>query len=1188
MFKQLIRILSWNIKGCKETIDGLKTNKLEVEEIINHFNKYDIICIQEMHEDRENVKNIHIPNFAPGIHYTRPKRKKSMSSSGGISVFIKEHLRQQVCILPRSNSDMVWIKMGGINNNDIFIGCVYIPPVTSSFGRDNSLKIWDSLEENIEELATRGDIILCGDFNARTARISDYIEMDDDDDDDHSDHLPNNYSFEDLHNRNSMDKLVQKSGRRLISICIDNNMYILNGRTLGDLDGRFTCYNHNGSSVVDYFICSKALKQDILSMTVHPLSQYSDHCPIELNIVASPFHKKTKKYCSPDNSSFKTSHENSGKKNEYKWDNLSEEKFKKAITMPWIQDQLLQIENQVNSYFQDNTTTSVDKVNEIVNEFTDIMSSVANISLSKKNKQNKRKKKKNKKWFDMDCYIQKKEIKSILNALNRQPYNQYIREKYFAKRKIYNRCIKEKKRKYKNILVNKLNDDLNKDPSTAWRTLKELQTMGERITHKHHISTSKWISHLENIIGKDIEVKEEQRKKIKDELDNIGQCYHVGSSVMDRIISDKEVKEACLHQKNKKSPGKDGITNEMIKTSLPKTMIIIKNIFNMIFSTGIYPDNWKNGINIPLYKNGNPLDVNNYRGITLTSTLGKIFSTIINTRINLYLDNENILIKEQAGFRKKYRTTDQIFIIKKIIDQALNVKNGRLYGCFVDFQKAFDNVWHDALLTKLFRTGIKGKCYNIIKDMYTNASICAKSEDRYSREVMIKKGVHQGSTLSPTLFNIFINDITQNLLDNDSPKIEAFSTYRIPCLLYADDLVVFSVSKKGLQRKLDHLNEYCNKWGMKINKTKTKVVVFSKVNPKVHISFRFGEDIIETAEEYKYLGVILHKRGHFIRAQDHLSKQANKALHTLRRTFRRTDINFDIISQLYDSLIMPISTYAAEIWFPHRLKGKKELDLNDLFKECLSNKFSHEMLHSKFCRQFLGVHKKAMVLPVLGELGRYPITLKIICQVISYWIHILERPKTSHLSMLYDHMYNVAHDNNPWISFVKQILHTLGLDHVWKNQFTFSGKRLKHVILQKLEGKYMQFWTEKVNSSSKLEFYRIVTKEYETASYLTNDIDFKYKQALCKLRISAHDLKIEKGRYDNTPKENRLCQRCGVIENELHMLDTCIEYKHFREQLMKQVNKSIPVYTMPSQLLLEDNLQFMLGKFVYNCFLKKT
>ena len=476
---------------------------------------------------------------------------------------------------------------------------------------------------------------------------------------------------------------------------------------------------------------------------------------------------------------------------------------------------------------------------------------------------------------------------------------------------------------------------------------------------------------------------------------------------------------------------------------------------------------------------------------------------------------------------KKYRTTDQIFIIKKLIDHAIKVRHGRLYGCFVDFQKAFDNVWHDALFVKLSRIGINGKCYNIIKNMYTNATVGAKSLDGFSKEFIIRKGVHQGSTLSPTLFNIFINDITQHLLDKDSPRIDYTSHYRIPCLLYADDLVIFSTTKKGLQEKLNHLHEYCQKWGIAINKDKTKVVIFTKKDPQIKHFFRCGESIIETADEYKYLGVILHKNGSLIRAQEHLSKQATKALHAFRRTFHRTEIDVNIILKMYDSLITPISTYGGEIWFPHRSETKKTLNLSDLFKECLSTKFHHEQVHSKFCKQTLGVHKKAMLLPVLGELGRFPITLNIICNVITYWLHILDISQTSHLRVIYDHIYVHSQDHDPWVSFVKQSLHMLGLNHVWKNQFTFSVRRLRYIISEKLETKYIEYWKEKVNMSSKLKFYRTAVKGYQTAAYLSI-ADIKYKQALCKLRISAHDLKIETGRYTNIPKENRLCIKWDI------------------------------------------------------------
>ena len=158
-------------------------------------------------------------------------------------------------------------------------------------------------------------------------------------------------------------------------------------------------------------------------------------------------------YCSRSNDNY----------NQYGWDELSEVKFKKAMTMPWIQDQLYHLEKQIDTTIWDNSLSSNLKVNKITNEFTNIMTSVGEISLKRKRSFHTKKKKVNKKWFDTDCYELRKDIKS-LNALNRQPFNQHLRQKYFSRRKEYNKLIKQKKRSYKNILVNKLNDALNEEP----------------------------------------------------------------------------------------------------------------------------------------------------------------------------------------------------------------------------------------------------------------------------------------------------------------------------------------------------------------------------------------------------------------------------------------------------------------------------------------------------------------------------------------------------------------------------------------------------------------------------------------------------------------------------------------------------------------------------------------------------
>ena len=131
------------------------------------------------------------------------------------------------------------------------------------------------------------------------------------------------------------------------------------------------------------------------------------------------------------------------------------------------------------------------------------------------------------------------------------------------------------------------------------------------------------------------------------------------------------------------------LKNEMIKSALPFIKNTVVKVFNVLLREGQFPASWTEGIIIPIYKQGGCTDPNNYRGITLNSCLGKLFCHVLNTRIANYLDSRSFLKKEQAGFRKNFRTSDQVFILKTIIDKYTQ-KNGtlnKLYTCFIDLKK---------------------------------------------------------------------------------------------------------------------------------------------------------------------------------------------------------------------------------------------------------------------------------------------------------------------------------------------------------------------------------------------------------------------------------------------------------------------------------------------------------------------
>ena len=184
----------------------------------------------------------------------------------------------------------------------------------------------------------------------------------------------------------------------------------------------------------------------------------------------------------------------------------------------------------------------------------------------------------------------------------------------------------------------------------------------------------------------------------------------------------------------------------------------IVSLFNIVLKSGTVPTDWCTGIIIPLFKNkGSVDDVNNYRGITLLSVLGKLFTSALNSRLTTYLEGISALGEDQAGFREGYSTLNHIFVLHCLIDFYLQ-KNKRLYCAFVDYSKAFDLIDRSTLWIKLLGIGIKGKVINVIYNLYASAKSCVKKKNDLSQYFSCNVGVRQGDNLSPLLFATFLND----------------------------------------------------------------------------------------------------------------------------------------------------------------------------------------------------------------------------------------------------------------------------------------------------------------------------------------------------------------------------------------------------------------------------------------------
>ena len=193
----------------------------------------------------------------------------------------------------------------------------------------------------------------------------------------------------------------------------------------------------------------------------------------------------------------------------------------------------------------------------------------------------------------------------------------------------------------------------------------------------------------------------------------------------------------------------------VLLTNISKLYLLLLEvckIFNLVFDSGIVPDSWSIEIILPIYKNkGDPLDPENCRAMTLVSCFGKLFTSILNKRPTLFSNQTEILKEKQTGFRKGYSTTDNIYSLHALISLYFSFDK-QLYCLFIDLKKAFDKVWRAELWQKLLKSEIKGKCFNIIFNMYQNIKSCVRYHNQTSDFFSCLTSVRQGEILFSFLF----------------------------------------------------------------------------------------------------------------------------------------------------------------------------------------------------------------------------------------------------------------------------------------------------------------------------------------------------------------------------------------------------------------------------------------------------
>ena len=1102
-----------------------------------------------------------VQNFPHSKH-----KKCKRRVPGGFVLIVKNSIRKHVKVV-KQNDHVIWLRLTNLiesNVNTFFLCAVYIPHERSTL-RDTDKDEIESIQNDIEYYSNMGIIYPMGDWNSRTGNLRDFIDTK------NAIHQVPLVIDQFSHGsrRQNVDMTVNSHGKKLINLCKTTGYQIQNGR-INEKSNVFTCYRHNGQSAVDYLLARNDSAYLIQDFEVQPHTVNSDHSALTFSLPA-----KQITLHSPASKSRPVQREIKRYKFEKSRENQYHIELSKADNKNRHEDFLCDIVSKDLTH------------KEVIDNFYDcIMPPIKDTFRVVQNKKKTNFPKND--WFDQEC----KELKRKANDLLKlDPHSIEANDI----KKEYHRIRQTKKRlRRKKVSTNAHNLKVDK-PQEFWNYF-----VMKKENCDQDIEVGNFTDFYKNVASNHLTANDENynheiMKKIETLISEVDMdreiATYIDSPVFDSLngpISDKEIENAFKRTKNKKAAGCDGLVSEFFKYSNGHLEGPLTALFNFIMNSGEYPDQWSDGIINPIHKKKSKADPGNYRKITVLPALGKLFDTILNSRLTTMKNLMQCYDRFQFGFKEKHGAVDNAFILDSIIE--INKARGRpTYVCYIDLKSAFDMILRAALLWKMRKQGIKGKFFAIISSMFKKAKSSVKWAGQLGETFENICGVLQGGVTSPQLFKIFLEDLVKYLDKSCGIHIDKDT---ICHLLLADDLALLSETRSGLQRLLNGFSNFCQQWHLVVNMDKTKVSVFNK---HLAIGSRndpiyYNKEVVEETNDYVYVGINFSTaKNRFQTHLENVADSANRAIFgamSLARNACGGELSALTHLHIFDTQVRPILEYASPIWFTN-----KSLDIL-------------EIIQTKFLKRSLGVGNSTPTLAVYGDTCRYPLLLRQRYSFLKYWARISQMPEGSVLHSIYKEHLNLE---TSYIKKVKLTLEAAGvvsenIPHITKHDTAFFLKHMRH----NLEFLYKTSWLTDINDSVKnpmLRFYKIFKKTFESEPYIKMISDRKIQKSLSKFRLSSHCLRIHKGRHErdknnkNTPANKRFCLSCksGEIDDELHLFGKCTTHNLERKNFLTKINSYVPT-SNPStpveiiSLILNSNNKkviFELGKFLKTAFSKR-
>ena len=361
-----------------------------------------------------------------------------------------------------------------------------------------------------------------------------------------------------------------------------------------------------------------------------------------------------------------------------------------------------------------------------------------------------------------------------------------------------------------------------------------------------------------------------------------------------------------------KSAGPDNIPPEVLKNCDLDDVLL--KVCNLALMSNSKPDLWSLSNIIPVPKSGDLSKTDNYRGISLTCVIAKMYNRIIMNRIRNAIDPK--LRNNQNGFRPKRTTVAQVVAVRRIIE-GVKEKNLPAVLTFIDFKKAFDSIHRDNMMKILRAYGIPPKLLQAIRGMYTNTEAKVVTPDGETEEFDIKAGVLQGDTLAPFLFVIVLDYALRQAITGTEDELGFTITprrsRRVPAkvitdLDFADDICLLSNEIQQAQQLLTQVETECKKVGLQLNARKTEVMTYN-LNEHDPVKTVSGTELKEVGD-FKYLGSWVESTEKDIKIRKALAWKALNGMSNIwkSRMSRETKVRF------FQATVESVLLYGSEAW----------------------------------------------------------------------------------------------------------------------------------------------------------------------------------------------------------------------------------------------------------------------------------